>query len=87
MEDNNLEISLQICASLLHETAHAIIRYLEDNYEGRFDMELSPTREEEICEEFSQFHMRKWTGCARSELEDKIRDMFGENELKTTDSK
>lgn len=75
MENDNLEADLQLRSSLLHETAHAIVRYLGDT--EMFDMELSPYEEENVCEEFSKYHLREYTGQATSRLQDTLNSLFG----------
>lgn len=78
MEMDNLETDLQIRAALLHETAHAIIRYLEES--EIYDPELSPAQEEKVCEEFARYHLRRYTGQATSRLEDIVGKVFSEEE-------
>ena len=75
MENDNLETDLQIRAALLHEAAHAILRYMQDG--EIYDMELSEAEEERVCEEFSRYHLRKYTGQSTSRLEDTVSEVFG----------
>ena len=75
MENDNLETDLQIQAALLHEAAHAILRYMQDG--EIYDMELSEAEEERVCEEFSRYHLRKYTGQSTSRLEDTVSEVFG----------
>lgn len=74
MENDNLETDLQIRAALLHEAAHAILRYMQDG--EIYDMELSEAEEERVCEEFARYHLRKYTGQSTSRLDDTIRNIF-----------
>ena len=78
LEMDNLETDLQIRAALYHEAAHAIIRFLEDS--ELYDMELSPAEEERVCEEFSRYHMRKYTGQATSRLESVLREISAQGD-------